>query len=144
MSVALKRELYLNQVAQQIVALTQAEAWFRASAEVEQRDILRSLAMMIGQAHPTPETLERSFGANDHSTARVMLKARRLKEALRRMPDLPREELPTTFLVLIRVFEEADRERRRRDCASGCAHWWHQDLNRPDAYERTLEYLELT
>jgi len=143
MSAPLRRELFLNQVAQQIVSLEEAETSFRTSSENEQRDILRSLSMMIGQAHPTPEVLERSFAANDRSTARAMLKARSLKDALRNIPQLPHQEMPRTFVVLLRVFKEADEDRRRRTCASGCAHWWHQDLTEPGAHERVCKFLKI-
>jgi hypothetical protein len=138
MSDRLRTELFVNQVAQQLVPWSDAESWFHGRSETEQRDVIRSLEMMIGQAHPGPEIVERSFAANDRSTARAMLRARPLKIALRKMSELPRQELPRTFHVLMGVFQEADAERRRRHCFAGCSHWWHQDLSVPDAYERVL------
>src|SRR5690242_2196400 len=120
MTEPLRRELFLNQAAQELIPWSEAEAWFGGQFEAEQREVMQSLAMMIGRVHPTPELLERSFAANDRSTARAMLRARPLKVALRKMRELPVQELPRTFGVLMRVFKEADTERRRRHCAAGC------------------------
>lgn len=118
----------LNRLAQDLDPLDGGEAWFRSLSFESRQGTLRTLAAMILQAHPSGDVVERAVqqsGLKQTYTPVGLLRSGPLPDQLAKIANLPVDESIKSFRLLVGLLAEADRDRRNRDCAGGCAHWWH-------------------
>lgn len=119
-----EREIVVNELAQGLRPMPQGVAWFESLPEEERRLVVRELVLFCGQARAAPQdaadAIARS-GIRPTHTPAVMLSRWRLH-----MAALPAHDLTRAFRLLIALLGIADARRRRRHCADGCTHPWHQ------------------
>ena len=123
--------LYLNQVAQNVVPLDDAKREFRKLDPSARSGVMHRLYLMAHQSHPLPDEVSLAIdqsGLKPTFTPCVMLSDGKIESQLSRVAKLPDDELDKSFLLLITLFQIADK-RRRADCGDECQHWWHQDLS---------------
>jgi hypothetical protein len=126
--------LFLNQVAQGHHSLPDAKNALENLSEEEQIATLNRLALMVSQAHATPDEVAQAIvesGLRPTFTPCVLLSKGIDRGRLDQVVSLPANERQKAFHILVQVFVVADR-RRRRDCPTECHHWWHQDLSDPE------------
>lgn len=118
----------LNRLAQDLDPLDDGDAWFRSLSFERRQGVLRVLAAMIMQAHPSGDAVGRAVqrsGLKPTYTPVALLCSGPLPDQLAKIPSLPVDESIKSFRLLVALLAVADRDRRNRDCASGCGHWWH-------------------
>lgn len=130
-------DLLLNQVAQGVVSLAAGFEWFLEHPVERRQRVLRVLADMVYQTHPTHEDVQKAIqeaGLKPTYTPCVLiLKAntdRQLYQRAWQISELPEAEHQKGFLLLMRLLGVADQRRRETECRGECTHWWHQDLTK--------------
>lgn len=133
-------EIYLNQIAQEVVTLEEALQWFKNLEQEEQMDTFRTLLFILLQAGAVADdadnTVAKSGLRPTFTPCVLLLKAQReqpfapaaLQEVLWKIANLPANEKEKSFRLLIALFQVADARRRER-CFEPERHWWHQDLS---------------
>jgi hypothetical protein len=120
----------LNELAQGLRPFPAGLAWFEGLDDEEQSVVLRDLGSFCHQAHPTrEEALEavRLSGLRPTHTPSVLITRGRADVQAGAVAGLrPRHERIKAFRLLVRLLTLADARRRRRSCAGGCTHDWHQ------------------
>jgi hypothetical protein len=119
-------------MAQGMLPATEGIDWFLAQPTERRREVLRVLADLLYQAHPSSEEVTSAIeaaGLKPSFTPCVLLAAaksdsQRYRRA-RQISELPDDEQHKGFLLLMKVFEIADRRRRESQCKGHCQHWWH-------------------
>ena len=134
----LDRQIYVNQVAQEVFSIAEGQSWFNRLEEEQQREVLRDLVYLGLQAGARIEDVP---GAIDGASVKPkdnvgqMLLVGSIREKMSKVPRLPSYELSTGFLLLLHLFRIADARRRAKYCVEGCSHWWHRDLSDPNVIE---------
>ncbi|MFF6915410.1 DUF5958 family protein [Streptomyces sp. NPDC012466] len=125
-----ERAVMLNELAQGLRPPARGLEWFEGLAEDEQGAVLRMLGGFCVQARATGEDASegiRRSGLRPSHTPSVLIQAGRIDEQLGKVAALrPPHERVKAFRLLIQVLGLADARRRKRRCAGGCAHEWHQ------------------
>lgn len=130
--------IFLNQLAQDIVDISDGEAWFRALEIDEKRSVLRDLNYLVLQSSPQQSDADEaisSSGLSPKYTPCVVLSKPGLKVQLTRLAQLPDQELSRAFRLLIRLLAIADGRRRAKGNLDLVNHWWHRDLSDPTIVE---------
>ncbi|HTU93125.1 MAG TPA: DUF5958 family protein [Gemmataceae bacterium] len=131
-------ELFLNQVAQAILAAKAGEEWFSALPIDRQQETLRWISNMSIQAGArmgdAPAAIQQS-GLKPTHTPCVLLSRENLSVQLAKIVNLPPNEFLKAFKLLMALFRIADSRRRETQCANGCLHWWHRDLSNSKVVE---------
>lgn len=125
-----RKQIILNQFAQNIYTRPEMERWFAAQKEWEKRNMLSVLCRILMQVHPTAAELGQGIAAAGQQTVAggILQKSGTLtQEAGNALRKLPEGELGSAFVILLMTFQIAD-ERCRAACGSGCKHWWHTAL----------------
>jgi len=134
MSQALKRQLLLNRVAQDICPVHLLLEEVESADEPSRLAWFDELAMAVMQSHPMPTEVEQAIahaGLKPTFTPCVLVRTKPFRQALRVMRGLPLDENPKTFRLLVALLGIAD-GRRRESCGRECNHWWHGDLRGDD------------
>jgi len=133
-------EMYLNQIAQEVVPTDEALQWFNDLKDSEQLDMFQILLFIILQAGALADDADRAVtksGLRPTFTPCVLLyKVQReqpfsqsaLQQVLLKIVNLPANEKEKSFRLLIALFQVADARRRER-CFEPERHWWHRDLS---------------
>lgn len=133
-------DIFLNQIAQEVVTIEQGLQWFKNLQEDQQREIFRDLVFIICQAKAKPVDAENAVarsGLSPTFTPCVLLfKAMKeqpyassvLEQALWKIMGLPENEREKSFRLFIALFQVADARRRERNFDPE-RHWWHRDLS---------------
>ncbi len=121
----------VNGAAQGAIPLGDAERWFRALPDADQRIVIRWLGTLVAQAGGVAADVamaaERA-GVKPTATPCVLATRFDVGRAVGTMASLPSGELVRAFRLLICWLGVADSRRRDTRCADGCSHWWHRSL----------------
>ncbi len=126
-----KERIFLNQAAQGLASLKEAEDWFLKRSKDNRKRILRELSIMALQAGFVPgdvESVVESFDLERTFTPCVLLSSGLPKIQVGKALMLPEVEAVKTFRLLLGLLSVADQRRRVR-CGKDCRHWWHRDLS---------------
>lgn len=120
----------LNQIAQGIHDI---EYVFELLKESPHPDLFwQALYTMVVQSHPTREEAVQAIeetGLKPTFTPCVLLvKDNTPEKNVGKICSLPEYEHRKALILLMKVFQIADKRRRETECKEGCSHWWHQDL----------------
>ncbi|MFE1839847.1 DUF5958 family protein [Streptomyces sviceus] len=120
----------LNELAQDLRPMSQGIEWFEKLSGDVQAVVLRELVQFCLQARATsedgPASIRRAAIRPTHTPA-VLITRGRIDEQLRKIASLaPQDERVKAFRLLVALLAVADRRRRKRFCANGCSHNWHQ------------------
>ncbi|MFH9216290.1 DUF5958 family protein [Streptomyces anulatus] len=119
----------MNELAQGLRPLGQGVEWFEALSSEGQFEVLRDLGGHCIQARATvedgPESA-RLAGIRPTHTPAVLITRGQLAGQLAKIINLPQDERVKAFRLLVALLGVADKRRRERFCADGCAHAWHQ------------------
>lgn len=111
--------------------MSEGVEWFAGLSEDGQRKAVHVLVLFCGQARAreddVPEAIARSGVRRTHTPAVMLTKWRFGLE------NLPAYELAKSFCLLVALLSIADTRRRKRYCAGGCGHEWH-NLRAPEPY----------
>jgi len=134
----------LNQIAQRTCRID-GDEWFSTVSTQYKKDILRKLAHMIIESHPSGDIVQRAIiesGLKATITPCVLLSKGDIRLQLAKIVNLPSDEYARAFRLLISLFRLADNERRSIYCHAGCDHWWHLDLDKPEVVQRIIDMYE--
>ena len=135
--------IFINQMAQGIVEISDGERWFSAFDPESKRSVLREVNAMILQAHPTPEdavTTIAASGLKETLTPCVLLSKPDIKVQLAKLANLPEPELTNVLKLLVRLLGIADKRRRETKPVDTVNHWWHRDLGNPQVVAEIREH----
>ena len=122
-------QLQLNRIAQELVSSAEGTSWFESLQADSRISVLRELAFMCGQAHPTaddvPTAIERARLKPTFTPCVLLLRAATPEKALHRLLELPEQEHARSFSLMMALFAIADARRRESSCRNGCSHEWH-------------------
>ncbi|MES9603494.1 DUF5958 family protein [Actinomadura sp. NPDC000929] len=124
--------LVLNTLAQGIRPTADGIAWFETLSSDQQHDALSKLAVFCTQAGATSEDAAeaiRRAGIRPTHTPAVLLTRGRWEHQLTKIVNLPADERPKSFRLLIALLSIADDRRQARFCSEGCSHDWHHLRN---------------
>ena len=139
----LEAELILNRAARGYDRPGQVERWFHELDPADQQRVLILLWRMAQQAgwredsthdDTTSAVMQADLGPAD--PVRQVVAGRPTDEMLERVAQTPPAVWSRLFAVLLRVLALADTRRRGTRCATGCSHWWHQDLDDPELLDK--------
>jgi hypothetical protein len=123
-------EIRLNRIASGYELLESGNDWFVDLDEMSRRAAIRTLGYMTMQAGATADDVVAAITSSKLKptfTPCVQLSRGKLKTQISKVSQLPNDELPKVFRLLIELLRIADR-RRKDVCDGECSHWWHQDL----------------
>lgn len=127
-----ERAVFLNQLAQGRRPMDRGAGWFTSLADTEQTAVLEELAEWCVQARATGADGRDAIpaaGIKPTYTPAVLIVLGDIRVQLRKIVALPRDERVKSFRLLVALLGVADARRRKRFCAHGCAHAWHQLAN---------------
>lgn len=123
-----KDEVMINGFAQERNDFEEVLSWFESLDSREKLIAIHSAKFFLYQCHPTKETIEKAFKLiplKETATPIVLLKTKKIEEALDKISSLPENEYRNSFITLISIFKLADSIRRETFCKNGCSHEWH-------------------
>lgn len=141
---SIKDSITLNQIAQRTHRID-GDEWFSNISTQYKKDILRKLSHMIIESHPSADIVQRAIresGLKPTFTPCVLLSKGDIRLQLAKIVNLPSDEYARAFRLLISLFRLADNERRSIYCHSGCDHWWHLDLEKPEVVQHVMDMYE--
>lgn len=138
---AIKDEIFINQFSQQLHTLDEMREWFCLYSQEEKRGVIHNILYMFVQAHPSYEEIEEVAKIINKSKSAPAVKLLNRNKPYSKfgheLCNLPENELPIAFDILILGLAKADTRRKRQECINGCNHWWHKDLSN----QEYLDYL---
>ncbi len=108
-----------------------AKAWFRSQSRERRRAVLRqtgAMAMQAGSRSVDVGPACSAFHLQSTWTPVVLMSRGLLRVQLAKVLGLPEDEMSRAFALLLGLLGVADARRRSAECAGGCSHWWHRDL----------------
>jgi hypothetical protein len=120
--------ILINLFAQDKIKLETIVNSFNGMTLDEKRSELAWLRIYIEQSHPTKETIEEAIinmPIKRTMTPIVILETNEFKPALRKICELPENELEKAVTTLSTLFRFTDTKRRQTFCKNGCNHEWH-------------------
>lgn len=123
--------LRLNQYAQGVRPMREAQEWFSGLDSEEKTIYLRQLVALVQQAHPmssdVSEAITRSGLKATHTPSILMSRGPFTVQAAK-VVTLPSYEQERAFVLFLALLGIADARRRNEECGNGCSHWWHRNL----------------
>ena len=58
-------------------------------------------------------------------TSVIILNKFSIKNAFKKLSELPENEYEKTIISLLWIFKSTDTQRRKTECKNGCKHYWH-------------------
>jgi hypothetical protein len=58
-------------------------------------------------------------------TSVIILNKFSIKNAFKKLSELPENEYEKTIISLLWIFKSTDTQRRKTECKNGCQHYWH-------------------
>ncbi|MFE2146867.1 DUF5958 family protein [Streptomyces sp. NPDC059456] len=119
----------LNMLAQDLRPIEQGVEWFEGLPAENQFEVLRELCGHCMQARATEEDGPKSVrraGLRPTYTPAVLITRGQLNVQLEKIINLPQDERVKSFRLLVALLGVSDERRRKRFCAGGCGHDWHQ------------------
>jgi hypothetical protein len=126
--------IIVNQIAQNVVSLTDGAKWFAGHTAEEKRRLLRGINVLVLQASPNPEDASQAVSRSQLKatlTPCVVLLKPGLKTQLAKLAELPDAQLEQAFRLLIALLCIADSRRRKEKPLDLVNHWWHRNLADP-------------
>ena len=116
MTFTIDEMIFVNQVAQDIHELREAEIWFTNHTLGMRRNILEYIIMMAYQARFNTDDIEAAIQSSclrRTMTPCVLIQKTPIKLYLRKIVDLPSDELWKAFVLLLELYRHSDRRRRQ-------------------------------
>jgi hypothetical protein len=137
--------IFINQVAQGVHSISELMTWYDGLTPEYQLVTIKALRDMIFNARPEPEDASEAItrsGLKPTFTPCVLLAKGASREQINKIADLPKAEQGKALLLLLSLFQVADRRRRSQEVGDVERHWWHRDLGDPKIVREIHELYE--
>jgi hypothetical protein len=126
-------ERQINLIAQNKTEFDEAQKQILKSSEFDFRETFETLKNLILNSIPNKsnynsESYQKaivSIPIKPTFTPKVILNKFSIKNAFKRLSELPESENEKIVISLLWIFKITDTERRETECKNGCEHYWH-------------------
>jgi hypothetical protein len=136
----IETDIYINQLAQNIIPQQEGNVWFGDLTPDGQLDVLRRIVFFILQAGARGIDVESAINdcklKSTYTPCQLLLKAfkqepegnKLLSTQLSKLVNLPVNERHKSFVLLISLFRLAEQKKREKGLKPD-KYWWHRDLS---------------
>lgn len=105
--------------------LKKPEYDFKEIFEILQNLILNSIPNKSNYSSDSYQKAIVSIPIKQTFTPIIILNKFSIKNAFKKLSELPESEYEKIILSLLWIFKITDTERRETECKNGCGHYWH-------------------
>jgi len=105
--------------------LKKPEYDFKEIFEILQNLILNSIPNKSNYSSDSYQKAIVSIPIKQTFTPIIILNRFSIKNAFKKLSELPESEYEKIILSLLWIFKITDTERRETECKNGCGHYWH-------------------
>jgi len=105
--------------------LKKPEYYFKEIFEILQNLILNSIPNKSNYSSDSYQKAIVSIPIKQTFTPIIILNRFSIKNAFKKLSELPESEYEKIILSLLWIFKITDTERRETECKNGCGHYWH-------------------
>jgi hypothetical protein len=105
--------------------LKKTEYDFKEIFEILQNLILNSIPNKSNYSSDSYQKAIVSIPIKQTFTPIIILNRFSIKNAFKKLSELPESEYEKIILSLLWIFKITDTERRETECKNGCGHYWH-------------------
>ncbi|MBU0941733.1 MAG: hypothetical protein KKD36_09915 [Bacteroidetes bacterium] len=98
---------------------------FKQKFEILTSLILNSIPYKSNYSSESYQKAIVSIPIKQSFTSVMILNKFPIKNAFKKLSELPENEFEKTIISLLWIFKSTDTQRRKTECKNGCKHYWH-------------------